>query len=146
MDSVTTARVHQRGLAGSADNNKYRSVTLIEREVWNDQMRRLGGKASPSGRRANLMVSGIALVNSMGRIMRIGKVRLRIAGETKPCEQMDTVIPGLREVMYPNWGGGAFAQVLDEGEISVGDSVEWLDDETASVEKFALSHKMDADK
>jgi hypothetical protein len=28
--------------------------------------------------------------------------------------------------MYAEWGGRAFAKVLDEGEISVGDSVEWV--------------------
>ncbi len=126
MDPVITAHVFTRGLVGSADNNPYRPVTIIEREVWNALMQETGGNAPPSGRRANLMVSGIALAKSRGRILRVGGVRLQIAGETKPCEQMETVVPGLQAAMSANWGGGAFAKVLDEGEISVGDRVEWM--------------------
>jgi MOSC domain-containing protein YiiM len=38
---------------------------------------------------------------------------------------MDEALPGLRSVMRASWGGGVFAEVLDDGEITVGDEVGW---------------------
>jgi MOSC domain-containing protein len=126
MDSVQTVRlIPGRGLEGSADNNRYRSVTLIEREVWDRLMTETRGTAPPSARRANLLVSGFPLAETRGRILRLGAVRLEIRGETKPCEQMEKAVPGLQQAMYPNWGGGAFALVLDDGYINVGDVIAW---------------------
>ncbi len=37
-------------------------------------------------------------------------------------------MPGLKNAMYLNWCGGAVAEVLDDGEISVDDPVDWLDE------------------
>jgi MOSC domain-containing protein YiiM len=124
MDRVdSTALVAGRGLVGNADQGKRRQVTLIALETWNRLMAELGATADPSARRANLMVSGIELPESRGRILSIGAVRLRIAGETRPCERMDEAVPGLRRAMESAWGGGAFAEVLQDGTISVGDPV-----------------------
>jgi MOSC domain-containing protein YiiM len=126
MDPVGQVRIAELGLVGSADNNRYRPVTIIEREVWDGLMRQVGGGADPSARRANLMVSGISLRESRGRVLQIGSVRLAIAGETRPCEQMEDLVPGLQAAMRENWGGGAFARVVEQGEISIGDPVEWV--------------------
>lgn len=133
MDSVPAGRlVAGRGLMGNADQGRRRQVTLIEREVGDRLMGELGVSISPAARRANLMVSGIHLPKSRDRVIRIGSCRLRIAGETKPCERMDEALPGLRAAMMVDWGGGVFAEVLDDGEIAVGDEVAWDETGTSS--------------
>jgi MOSC domain-containing protein YiiM len=88
-------------------------------------MEELGKSISPAARRANLMVSGVRLADTRNRILRVGTCRLQIRGETKACERMDEALPGLRSAMKLDWAGGVFAEVLDGGEISVGDEVEW---------------------
>jgi MOSC domain-containing protein YiiM len=129
MDPVVTGRlVSGRGLVGNADQGRRRQVTVIERERWDSLMQELGAAISPSTRRANLMVSGIQLARTRDRVLRVGRCRLRIAGETRPCEQMDEALPGLRQAMKKEWGGGVFAEVLDDGEIVVGDEVEWVEE------------------
>jgi MOSC domain-containing protein YiiM len=126
MDPVSAGKlVAGRGLVNNADQGRRRQVTLIERERWDSLMRQLGSSISPSARRANLMVSGVQLAQTRDRILKVGCCRLRIAGETRPCEQMDEALPGLRKAMAVDWGGGVFAEVLDDGEIAVGDPVTW---------------------
>ena len=124
MDEVHEATaIAGKGLAGDVNTSRRRQVTIISRDVWESLMRELGTDASPVGRRANLMVSGIELYGTRGQVLRVGGIRLRIGGETTPCERMDEYLPGLRAAMRPNWGGGVFAQVLDDGILTVGDAV-----------------------
>ena len=127
MDPVEAAALDaMAGLVGNANRSRRRQVTIIARERWNELMRDLGARLPPSTRRANLMVSGIDLQNSRGRILRVGSARLQINGETKPCEQMEAAHAGLQALMRERWGGGAFAEVIESGEIRVGDAVESL--------------------
>lgn len=126
MDSVPQVRlVAGKGLEGSADQGRRRQVTLIEREVWGSLMERTGGALDPSTRRANLMISGIPLKDSRDRVLAIGTCRVRILGECKPCERMEEAWPGLEGAMHPDWRGGAFGEILDDGMIATGDPVSW---------------------
>jgi MOSC domain-containing protein YiiM len=126
MDSVRAAFLEPgTGLIDNANRGGRRQVTLLSRERWSEITQALGVDLDPSARRANLMLSGIDLRNSRGRVLRIGSARLRINGETRPCERMEEARAGLQALMRERWGGGAFAEVLDGGEIRVGDPAEW---------------------
>lgn len=130
MDSVTGATlVAGRGLVGNADQGRRRQVTIIEREVWDRLMRELGGAAPPSARRANLMISGLSLASQRDRVLRVGDCRIRVLGETRPCERMDEALQGLREAMKAGWGGGSFGEVLDDGRVALGAEVRWDDND-----------------
>jgi MOSC domain-containing protein YiiM len=129
MDPAGSAElVAGRGIVGNANQGGRRQVTIIAREAWDDVTRELGDEVPPDVRRANLLVSGIQLANTRGRVLRIGASRLRVYGETKPCWQMEDAHAGLQSALRPDWRGGVFAEVLDDGRIAVGDPVEWVEE------------------
>jgi MOSC domain-containing protein YiiM len=124
MDPQETATlVAGRGLKGNANQGGKRQVTILSRETWERIAGQLERAPDPAKRRANLLVSGVDLANARGRILRIGGHRIRIYGETRPCEQMEAAAVGLQEGLSEPWGGGVFGEVLDDGEIRVGDEV-----------------------
>jgi len=128
MDARAAARVVAgQGIEGNANQGGWRQVTIIEREVWERHTTALGVTIDPAARRANLMVSGLPLSGARGRTLRIGACRVLIRGETKPCHILDDAAAGLQDALRPDWGGGAFGEVLDDGEIRVGDAVTFLD-------------------
>src|SRR5206468_1650242 len=93
--------------------------------AWEYCMRELETAVDPKFRRANILVSGVRLARTRGRVLAIGDVRLAVGGELTPCERMEEVAPGLQALMRPEWRGGVFAQVTIGGLIRVGDGVEW---------------------
>ena len=131
MDSAPGGVLDARGLQGNANRGGKRAVTIIEREVFERVRGELGAGVDPVMRRANLMISGIPLAGSRGRVLEVGTCRILINGETRPCERMDEALDGLRKALEPSWGGGAFGVVLEGGEITVGDRVRWAPAEEA---------------
>ena len=125
MDARSHAVLDDKGLVGNANRGGRRQVTIVSAERWAELMHEVGASLGPEARRANLVVSGIDLENTRGRVLRIGGCRVCINGETRPCELMEEAAVGLQEAMGRLWGGGVFAEVLDGGAIAVGDAVCW---------------------
>ena len=129
MDPVPRAALRAgRGIVDNADQGGRRQVTVIEQHAWDAAIEQVGTSVDPSARRANLLVSGLSLADSRGRTLRIGALRLRINGETRPCQRMDEAQPGLRAALSVPWRGGVFAEVLNDSEIEVGATVAWSDE------------------
>lgn len=124
MDPASSAKlVAGRGIVGNANQGGKRQVTIVSSRNWEHVTAPLGATPDPRLRRANLLVSDIDFTDAHGKVLTIGNVRIRIYGETRPCEQMEDAVPGLKNAMSVPWGGGAFGEVLDDGEIAVGDPV-----------------------
>ncbi len=126
MDPAAAATlVAGRGVLGSADQGGRRQVTILERERWEAACARLGAAVPPEARRANVLVSGLSLADSRGKVLRLGGCRILIHGETKPCERMDEARDGLQRALRDPWAAGAYGEVLDGGPVSVGDTAAW---------------------
>ena len=117
-----------RGIEGNANQGGKRQVTVISREAFADVSAELGAEIDPAWRRANFMLSGVDLRESRGRVLDFGGVRVRLAGETRPCEQMDDAFLGLRAALSPNWRGGAYGEVLNDGAVAVGLEVGFVEE------------------
>lgn len=131
MDARQTARlVAGRGLEGDATKGGRRQVTILSIDRWRQLTAHLPGPPDPAIRRANLLVEGLDLDDSRGRVLAIGDARVRLFGETRPCHQMDEACDGLQAALSVPWGGGAFGEVLADGEIRVGSPVAWAAVET----------------
>ena len=125
MDPARAARfIAGSGIVGNANQGGRRQVTLLSREYWDELTAHLPGP-DPIVRRANLLLTGIDLRASLGKVLRIGGTRVRILGETRPCERMDEACPGLRHALSAPWGGGAFGEVLADADVQVGDTASW---------------------
>ena len=142
MDPVREATlVAGEGMQGSVGRSRRRQITIISLEAWESATAGLKRDPGPASRRANIMVSGIELAHSRGRVLRIGASRVVIGGETTPCERMDEAAPGLRVALQPDWRGGVFAQVLDGGIVHIGDLVAWEDEvDRAAIVRHFLEH------
>lgn len=128
MDPVGEAlAVEGRGLKNNANQGGKRQVTIIDEARWREAQDAVGvADLDPRTRRANLMLRGVDLERTNGRLLRLGEVVVRIYGETRPCNLMEEAQPGLRDALSPRWRGGAFAEIVTGGTIRVGDAADWV--------------------
>jgi MOSC domain-containing protein YiiM len=74
-----------------------------------------------------VMVSGIELEGSRGRLLQVGAATVRVNGETRPCRALDFALEGLQKALDPHWGGGVYAEVIDGAVVRLDDVVRWID-------------------
>ena len=104
-----------QGLVGNANQGGHRQVTLLGAEAWARAEAELGETVDPSARRANLMIRGLELSESRGRVLRVGACLILVRGETRPCRRMDEAHRGLQAALDPEWRAGIYGEVLTGG-------------------------------
>ena len=103
-----------------------RQLTLIEREQIAEHAAVLGLPALPPGVvRSNLETTGIDLRALIGRQVEIGTALVHFYELRQPCQQMDDIAPGLRQLMKDRQG--VLAEVLRSGVVRVGDALRVVD-------------------
>src|SRR4029077_11028520 len=102
-----------------------RDVTLIEREAV-DAVRTEDGTIDvrEDQTRRNLVTGDVALNHLVGREFRVGTVRMRGVRLAEPCVYLEqlTGLNGVRAAFVHR--GGLRAEILDDGELRVGDAIE----------------------
>jgi MOSC domain-containing protein YiiM len=113
--------VANTGLDGDHAQGGKRQVTLLSLESWRAACAEFGRDLDPSTRRANLIVEGLDLANTIGGVITIGDVVIDVIGETRPCELMDDGGRlGLQQALRPQKRGGVYGKIRSGGELRVG--------------------------
>ncbi len=100
-----------------------RAVTLIESEAIEALKRDYGIELEPRQSRRNIVTRGIALNHLVGREFKVGRVALRGTKLCEPCSHLEGLTrAGVKRALAHR--GGLCAEILSEGTIAVGDSVE----------------------
>ncbi len=105
-----------------------RDVTLIEREAIDAVRTEDGGvPVTEAETRRNLVTEGVALNHLVGREFRVGAVRLRGVKLAEPCVYLEQLTghAGVRAAFVHR--GGLRAEILDDGELRIGNAVEISD-------------------
>ena len=135
MKAVSEAEaVEGRGLLGDRYERKAGTfsnprglgydLTLVEAEAL-EELSSKGVELAPIEARRNLVVGGIALDELIGRRFRVGEVECYGQRRCEPCSHLERLTrPGvLRGLVHR---GGLRADILSDGSIRTGDSIEAL--------------------
>lgn len=127
MGIMEDVRYYAQKSRTSGQTNK-RQVSVIEREQLAEHAAVLGLKSiAPGQARANIETLGINLQALVGKKVQVGTAVLLLYAPRTPCEKMDRICQGLRKLME-NARQGVMAQVVQSGEIRLGDTVKVLPD------------------
>lgn len=120
---VTAARIGTAGLEGDHGRPGKRAVTLIQAEHLGVIAALLGVEAvRAEDLRRNIVVAGLNLAALRGADLRVGTALLRVEGPCPPCSRMEETF-GEGGYSAVRGHGGWYASVLEEGEVSLGETV-----------------------
>jgi MOSC domain-containing protein YiiM len=111
-----------------------RALTLVEAEVLDFLRDGLGIALKPGETRRNVTTRGVALNALVGRRFRIGTVLCAGMRLCEPCTYLDAVT-GRRLLDPLSHRGGLRADVLEDGEIRIGDELRPLTADDATWRK-----------
>lgn len=103
-----------------------REVTLISSEVIELLDREGGIHLNPADARRNLVTRGVELNDLVGKVFRIGGVRLKGMRLAEPCGHLEglTQLGVLKGLAHR---GGLRAEFLDKGILRVGDEIQEME-------------------
>jgi len=128
MVEQTEARATENGgVEGDNASRPDRGLTLLASQQWKTVQQELQAEIPWYSRRANVLVEAESLGGLIGRVIDVGPLRVEVLGETKPCDLMDRVHPGLKSVLMPDYRAGVHARILRGGVLRVGDRVALAD-------------------
>jgi MOSC domain-containing protein YiiM len=113
---------YARGCGTFSANSGQRDVTFIEAEALEQFVRDYGHPLDAAQSRRNLLTRGVRLNDLVGRDFFVGRIPMRGLRLCEPCTHLARltsapVLPGLVH------RGGLYAQILQDGELTVGDSI-----------------------
>ncbi len=112
------------GIEPNHEVKPHRGITFISSEQWAEVQQELNEPELPwHTRRANVLVEGLVMADLIGKTVHVGDVVVDIKKETEPCGLMDELHNGLRKILEPACRGGVHGQVVQGGNIAVGDTI-----------------------
>lgn len=118
-------RYTRLAMEGATEVEPDRELTLIEGETIDGLLADHGIHLQPGESRRNITTRGIRLNDLVGLRFRIGSVECEAVALCEPCQDLVNMLgkPVLRPLVHR---GGVTAQILTDGEITVGDDITLL--------------------
>ncbi len=112
-----------------------RAASFIEWEAIEAVRREFGIDLGDGRHRRNLVTHGISLAALQGRTFRIGTAVFRGVGPRSPCRYLERLAgPGVFDALKGR--GGIRADVVAEGVLYVGDTIEPIQDNSRALDCF----------
>ncbi len=125
---ITLEKGMEGDVRGGGGRDRRRQITVISMNQWRDVCSDMGWNPRVHSwmlRRAGLCIEGVWFAEShIGQYIRIGEdVVLQVTGETEPCEVMNKIAQGLKDVLAVNGRAGVTCRVIQGGRVATGNGV-----------------------